>query len=181
MEGGWWWEKAWGFLSEFLMVFSESPHLEDRPHTGEFRLEKLCLCVFIYLRSSAECQQKSCSFRIDRAQRSLPVCLWVTRDSGPGPADCVVKPPGLRQGQDRRTGRSGMEATVALPCAACGCRRGPFSRHPGPALTCAPAVCSHYSYNSSLSPLSAPFLIKLSSKTCQIVLSFPGTFKNYLF
>ncbi|XDA77856.1 hypothetical protein R6Z07F_007977 [Ovis aries] len=38
------------------------------------------------------------------------------------PADCVVKPPGLRQGQERRTGRSGMEATEALPHAACGCR-----------------------------------------------------------
>ena len=84
-------------------------------------------------------------------------------DSGPGPADCVVKPPGLHQGQERQTGRSGMEATVALPCATCGCRRGPCSRHPGPALTCAPAVCSHYSYNTSLGPLSAPLLIKLSS------------------
>ena len=102
-------------------------------------------------------------------------------DSGPGPADCVVKPPGLHQGQERQTGRSGMEATVALPCATCGCRRGPCSRHPGPALTCAPAVCSHYSYNTSLGPLSAPLLIKLSSKTCVRLLSFPGTFKNYLF
>lgn len=47
------------------MVFSKSPHLEGHPHTGEFHLEKFCLCLFIYRRSSAECQQKSCSFWID--------------------------------------------------------------------------------------------------------------------